>query len=217
MSARLLLLVLAAADLLGPPIKKEGYSFRPPRQFHLAHMELFQAARPLVIGGAAESPGQVVAALFDGEDENAASLVLAIVDEPFSVGPGARDELSSRVARHFRERLGLEFALERSAVVEGPSRRIEVVGSVRRASQLRQIVAAAWPGEHRHLVITSSIPSGRWETLSGAIAQSYETVRLETASSQAAPLTLAFAVAALVSALLLASIGLWRRRKAAAG
>jgi hypothetical protein len=214
MKAVLLLVLAATADLLGPPVRQDGYSFRPPRPFHIARMDLFHQARPLAIGASADSQGTLSAALVDGDDENAASLIVAVIDEPFSVGPGARDEFSAQVARHFRERLGLEFSLERAELIEGPSRRVEVLGSVRRSSQLRQIVAAAWPGDTRHVVITCSVPSGRWEALSGSLAQSFETVRIDGGGSTRAPRNVVLAVAALAAALLAASAGLWRRRKA---
>jgi hypothetical protein len=215
MGPTLLLFTLAATDLLGPSVRQEAYSFRPPRPFYMARMELFHGARPLAIGAGLDSPGALSAALVDGDDENAASLMVAVIDEPFSVGPGARDEFSARVARHFREQLGLEFALERAELFgAGPSRRVEVLGSVRRASQLRQVVAAAWPGTHRHVVITVSVPSGRWEALSGSLAQSFETVRQEGSAPTRGPRNLALAVATLVAALLVASVGLWRRRRA---
>ena len=208
------LVLLAAADLLGPPVRQDGYGFRPPREFHMARMELFHAAHPLVIGTHAESPGTLSAALVDGDDENAASLAVAVIDEPLSVGPGARDELSAQVARHFRERLGLDFALERAELIEGPSRRVQVTGSVRRASQLRQIVIAAWPGSGRHVVVTCSVPSGRYEALAAALNQSFDTMRLENPGPTRAPRTVALAVAALLGALLFASVGLWKRRRA---
>lgn len=215
MVGHLALLVLCAApDLLGPPIRQDGYTFRPPRPFHMARMELFHASQALAVGARADSAGALSAALVDGEDENAASLTVTVVDEPFAVGPGARDEFAAQVSRHFRDRLGLEFSLERVELVEGPSRRVEVLGSVRRASQLRQIVAAAWPGDVRHLVMTCSVPSGRWEALSGAIRQSFDTVRLDASGPARGPRNLALAVATLVAALLVASAGLWRRRRA---
>lgn len=207
----LLILLAAGADLLGPPVRQDGYTFRPPRPFYMARMELFHGAQAMAVG---DATGAISAALIDGDDENAASVIVSVVEEPFSVGPGARDEFSAQVARHFRDRLGLEFSLERAEVIEGPSRRVEVLGSVRRASQLRQIVAAAWPGDHRHVVITCSVPSGRWEALSGAINQSLETVRVDGGTPTRGGRNVALAVAALVAALLVASAGLWRRRRA---
>jgi hypothetical protein len=209
--AAIFIVLAAGADLLGPPVRQDGYTFRPPRPFYMARMELFHGAQAMAIGDGA---GSISAALIDGDDENAASLTVSLVDGSFSVGPGARDEFSAQVARHFRDRLGLEFSLERVELVEGPSRRVEVLGSVRRASQLRQIVAAAWPGGGRHVVMICSVPSGRWEALSGAINQSFETVRVEGNAPARGGRNVALAVATLVAALLVASAGLWRRRRA---
>ena len=207
--------IFCAVELLGPLVRQDGYAFRPPREFRMARMDLFQPSRATALGP--PERGFLSALLFDGDDENAASFAMAVVDEPLEDGFGARDELAARVARHFREGLGLEFSVEGARTVDGPVRRIEVRGSLRRAGQLRQIVVAAWPGPSRHLVATVSVPSGRYEGLSGAIGQSFDTVRLDAGAVPRAPRTVALAVALLVTAGLLVSVGLWRRRQARRG
>ena len=58
---RLALVILAASDLLGPPLRQDGYSFRPPKAFHMTRMDLFHGAKPLAIGSGPESSGQLSA------------------------------------------------------------------------------------------------------------------------------------------------------------
>ncbi|MBK7863280.1 MAG: hypothetical protein IPJ65_32685 [Archangiaceae bacterium] len=93
-----------------------------------------------------------------------------MVDEPFKSSAGARDELATAVARHFTNELGLKFALDRVELVPGAFARVEVVGSVREGSQLRQIVVAACPGEVKHPVVIFSRAGGR---LRGARRRSF--------------------------------------------
>ena len=76
-------------------------------------------------------------------------------------------------------------------------------------------VVAAWPGESRHVVAICSAPSGRWEALSPVLGDSFDTMKVEPVSSLRPPQRLLWAFAALVAALLLISIGVWRRRQAA--
>ncbi len=208
------LMLLAAADLLGPPVRHDVFSFRPPKDFRMARLDLFRSSRVGAVAKSDDAPRRLHAALVDSDQEDAAALLFATVDEPFKSTSGARDELSAAVARHFSNELGLKFALERVEVVQGAMPRVEVFGSVRDGSQLRQIVVAAWPGEARHAVAMFSVPSGRYELLAEAMRASLDSFHLEPGASGGAPRTVAWAVVALVASALMASIGLWRRRRA---
>lgn len=210
-----LLLVLTAGEPpeLGAPLRQGGYAIKPPRGFRMARMDLFTGTRV----GAVAPPGTparwLAAALVDSDSEEAASMLVAVVEAPFAVGPGARDELSAAAVRHFNDELGLKLAMERAEVTGGAAPHARVFGSVRQGSQLRKVVVAAFPGEARHLVVTFTAPSGRFDHLEKTFGDSLDTVRSETPSS-AAGRTLAWAALALVGSLLAASIGLWRRRMA---
>ena len=81
-------------------------------------------------------------------------MLVAVVEAPFAVGPGARDELSAAAVRHFNDELGLKLAMERAELSAGPAPHARVLGSVRQGSQLRKVLVAAFPGEARHLVVT---------------------------------------------------------------
>lgn len=208
----LLLVASLGSDALGPPLKQDGYQLAPPKAFRMARMDLFHGTRVGGVTAAGDAPRFLSAALLDGEGEDAASLLLSVVEARFSLGPGARDELSTAVVRHFKEDLGLRFALDRADVVDG---RVEVLGSVREGSQLRQILVVAWPGEGRHVVAIASVPSGRWDELRGVLRESFSTFRFDASAGPPREWRVAFL--ALMGALLLTSIGLWRRRKALRG
>jgi hypothetical protein len=151
------------------------------------------------------------AALMDGDGEDAATMLVSVVEEPLSLGPSSRDEASTAVLRHFRDELELPFVLERADVRTGPAARVEVLGSVREGSQLRRILVAAWPGEVRHVVVLFSVPSGRWESLKAAIDESLDSLRADAAQGPSRSWRLAFAT--FMAALLVLSFGLWRRRQ----
>ena len=206
------LVLLADGDpSLGASLKQGGFTLKPPKGFRMERMDLFHGTR---VGGVAMQPGAsrwLAAALVDGDSEEAASMLVSVVEAPFAVGPGARDELSAAAVHHFNDELGLKLAMERAEVVTGPAPHVQVLGSVRQGSQLRKVVVAAFPGEVRHLVITFSTPSGRFDALEKVLADSLDSVRADSGPS-AAPRTVAWAAIALVGSLLAASIGLWRRR-----
>lgn len=208
----LLLVVLGAGELLGPPIRQDGLSVRPPRQFHLARMDLFHGTRVIGVGSREGAPRYLSAALMDGEGEDAATMLISVIDEPLRLGPNARDDAATQVMRHLRDELGLEFTLERADVVTGPAARVEVRGSVREGAQLRKILVALFAGDARRAVVLFSVPSGRWDGLLPALGESLDSMRVDQLSGPSRSLALAFAV--LVGAALLTSVGLWRRRAA---
>jgi hypothetical protein len=203
--------VLGLTELLGAPVRQDGYSLRPPRDFHLAHMELFHGSHVGAIGPATEGQRALSAAFFDGEGDDAASLLIAVVDGDQGSGPAARDALANQVLRHFRDELGVSFLLERT---EQAGERVEVLGSVREGAQLRRVLVAAWPGVSRHVVATWSVPSGRWDALKPALHDSLESFRAEPQNDAGVlPRRGGVLVAAVLAGLLLTSWGLWRRRR----
>lgn len=177
----------------------------------MARMDLYHGTRVATVSQSSSAPRYLSAALMDGDGEDAATMLVSVVEEPLSLGPSSRDDASTAVLRHFRDELELPFVLERADVRTGASARVEVLGSVREGSQLRRILVAAWPGEVRHMVVLFSVPSGRWESLKAAIDESLDTMR--TDSSQGPSRSWRWAFATLIAALLVLSIGLWRRRQ----
>ena len=206
------LLLSATGPTLGPVLRQDGFQVKPPSSFRMARMDLFHGTQAGTISSRPGASRYLSAALVDGEGEDAASILISVVDATLWLGPSSRDELSTAVVRHLRDELGQPFQLERAEVKNG---RVEVLGSVRQGSQLRRILAAAWPGESRHVVAICSAPSGRWEALAPVLSDSFDTMKVEPVSSLRPPQRLLWAFAALVAALLLISIGLWRRRQAA--
>lgn len=206
-----LLAAVGALDLVGPPLRQDGYQLRPPRAFRMARMDLYHGTRVATVSKASAAARYLSAALMDGDGEDAATMLISVVEEPLSLGPSSRDEASTAVLRHFRDELELPFVLERADVRTGPAARVEVLGSVREGSQLRRILVAAWPGEVRHVVVLFSVPSGRWESLKAAIDESLDSVRADTAQGPSRSWRWAFAT--FMAALLVLSFGLWRRRQ----
>lgn len=196
---------------LGVPLRQGGFTIRPPRGFRMARMDLFSGSRVGAIATSPNAPRWLAAALVDSDSEDAASMLVGVVEAPFAVGPGARDELSAAAVHHFSNELGLKLAMERAEVSGTAAPHVRVLGSVRQGSQLRKVLVAAFPGEARHLVVTFTAPSGSFESLEKVFGESLDSFRSEAPSS-AAGRTLAWAALALVGSLLAASIGLWRRR-----
>lgn len=211
-SAVALLLLSAAPAPLGPVLRQDGFQMKPPGSFRMARMDLFHGTQAGTISVSPGAPRYLSAALVDGEGEDAASLLISVVDATLWLGPSSRDDLSTAVVRHLRDELGQPFQLERAEVTNG---RVEVLGSMRQGSQLRRILVAAWPGESRHVVAICSAPSGRWEALAPVLSRSFDSLKVEPVSTLRAPRRLLWAFAALVAALLLISIGVWRRRQSA--
>jgi hypothetical protein len=208
-----LLLTLCGTESLGPPLRQDGFQVRPPRAFRMARMALFEGTRAGVVTLAPAGGRTLSAALLDGEGEDAASMVIAVVDAPFSLSPSARDEVSTAVLRHFRDELGLPFVLEGAGVEGGSAPRVEVLGSIREGSQLRRILAVAFPGESRHAVVLFSVPSGRWDEARPTLEASLGTFRLD-ASPPGLSRQWRLALVGLTASLLVLSFGLWKWRGA---
>jgi hypothetical protein len=206
----MLLMLLAVEPTLGTPLKQGGFTLRPPKQFRVTRMDLFHGTKVGAIGG---DNGYLAAALVDGDGEDAASLLVDVVDSSFAPGPSSRDEIATSTVKHFNEDLGLKLSLERAELVPGPPARVEVLGSVHQGNQLRVIHVAAFEGEPKHLVLTLSAPSGRAEELATPLRECFDSVHAEGGPTTT-PRTVAWAALALVAALFLVSVGLWRRRVA---
>lgn len=209
-----LLLILAAGELLGPPLRQDGYTFKPPQGFRMARMELFHGTRAGAITERAEANRWLSASLLDGEGEDAASLLVSIVERPFVAGPATRDELSVATVRHFSEALGLKLQLERVNLPADAPQRLELFGAVRQGSQLRNVEVVAFSGRPRHVVLIASAPSGRWALLQPALAASIESFRFEAPALAETPRTIAAVAALLLFAALAFSVGLWRSVRA---
>lgn len=176
----------------------------------MARMDLFHGTQ---VGAVASgSSGYLSAALVDGDGEDASSLLVSVVEGTLSLGPSSRDTLSTSVVKHFNDELAQPFSLERAEVVKG---RVQVLGSIRQGSQLRRVLVVAWPAEGRHVVAVASVPSGRWDVRASQLADSFDTLRVESPASNRLPQRYVWAFAALVVALFMISVGLWRRRQAA--
>lgn len=211
-TAIILLLLSADGASLGPVLRQDGFQFKPPRAFRMARMDLFHGTQVGTVSVEAQAPRYLSAALVDGDGEDAASLLVSVIEASLALGPSSRDELSTAVVRHLRDELGQPFQLERAEVTHG---RVEVIGAMRQGSQLRRVLVAAFPGEQRHVVAFASVPSGRWDALAPALSDSFDTLKVEPVASARPPQRLLWAFVAAVAAAFLVSIGLWRRRQAA--
>ncbi len=203
---------MGAFDSLGPPIRGEGFQVSPPKAFHMGRLDLFHGTHAGAVGG---SSSFLAAALIDGDGEDAASMLVTVVDAPLSIGPGARDTLSTQVVKELKVDLDQKFALDRADVV--PNQRVEVRGSIRSGSQARQILVAAFPGEVKHTVVIFSVPTGRWDELRAPIGDALDSYRADAVTNQTPSGRWALGFALLIAALLVTSIGLWRRRKTSLG
>ncbi len=198
---------------LGTELRRDGYWVRPPQGFRMARLELFQGSRVGVIGSRRGTPGRLSAALQDGEGEDAATMLISLVEAPFQAVPTARDEFPAAAIRHFSEELDLKLAVEKAELVAEPVDRLELVGTVRQQDQLRRVLIAAVRGESRHAVILFSAPAGRWNDLSPALTRSLDSFRIDGPSASEPPRALAAAVVGAAGLALVLSLSVWRRRR----
>jgi hypothetical protein len=221
--AQLVVVALAVAEPgLGTPLRQDGYSLRPPQGFRMERMELFRGTRATAVSAAASpearGPGLsrwLSAALVDGDGDDAAAMVVSVVEGSFQATPAARDEFSTAVVRHFADELGMKLAMERAELVPGPAARIEVLGTLRQEDQVRRVLISAMAGDGRHVVVGFTAPTGRWEQLAAGARASLETFRNDAPAASDASRGLAAVVALVVAAALLVSLALWKRRRGA--
>ena len=202
-------LVVLGANL-GAPLRQDGFAFRPPAGFRAARMALFQGTRTGAIALDRELPRHLAAALLDGEEEDASSLLVAVVHETFEATPSSRDAFSAAAVRHFADELAMPLSLERAELMRGDSPRIEVVGTVRQQDQLRRILIAAMEGQGKHGVIVASVPSGRFDALLPELRAALDTYRPDAVPGVRQDV--AGSIAALLGLGLFASWWVWRRR-----
>jgi hypothetical protein len=201
------------ASALGVALRQDGYTVRPPQKFRMARMDIFHGTRA---GAVASSPTEarwLSAALQNGQNDDASTMMISVVEGSFHVTPAARDEFSTAVVRHFSEELSLRFSMEKAELVAGPASRIEVLGSVRQEGQVRHVLVSAMAGEGRHAAITFSVPSGQWESLYPAIRASLDSFRNEPGASREMTRSVAGAVASGVALALMVSLYFWRKRR----
>lgn len=214
MFASLLLIVLTTAEpSLGTPLKHDGYTVRPPADFRVAREELFRGTR---VGAVALDPRTdrwLSAALMDGEDESAATMLISWVEGGFTPGPSTRDAFATAVVRHFSDELGMKLALETVRVVEEPAARVEVLGTLRQQEQVRRVVIAAYEGSSKHAVITFSLPGARFDALRPELDASLDTFRIDPTATSGISRGLVGAIAGAALGALLVSVGLWRNRQ----
>lgn len=216
-----LLLILSAAPLatvdsnptLGTPLKRDGYSVRPPQGFRTARRELFERTRVGAIALNPEADRALSEALMDSDDESSSAMIISWVDEPLSAGPSTRDAFATAVVRHFSEELDLRLALETVRVVDGPVTRIEVLGTLKEQAQVRRLLVAAFDGEPRHVVIVYSVPSGRFEEMKEALTASLDSFRTDSGNTQGPSRGVVGALAGAALGALLVSLSLWRTKK----
>ena len=200
--------------LLGSRLRQDGYSLRPPLAFRMARMDLFRGTRTGAVGPGIRNSRWLSAALVDGDGDDAATMLIALVEGSFQVSPAARDEFSTAVVRHYSEELGLKFAMERAELVPGAPARIEVLGTVRLENQVRRVLVAAFDGLGRHAVLTFTAPTGRWDALVSTVKSSMESFRNDLPVSTGPSRGLVGAVAVGFAIALSMSLWVWKRRVA---
>jgi len=210
--AGLALLSLGAASL-GTELRQEGYVIRPPQAFSMSRMDLFRGTRAGAVSGSPAALRSLSAALVDRPGQDAATMLISMVDGSFQPTPAMRDEFSAAVVKHFTESLNITLSMERSELVEGVAPRIEVLGMIRHEGQLRKVLIAGMSGRGRHAVVTFSVPSARWSELWPELRASLDSFRSEGSASKEIPRGLAGATAGALAGALIASLAVWRRRR----
>ncbi len=205
-------LLLAAAPL-GTPLRQDGFTVRPPESFRMMRMGPLQGSWVGVIPGEEGVIGFLSAALVDGEGADAASMLVSVLEGSFESDPPTRDVFSSATVRHFNETLGTPLSLEQVELVREGVRRIEVRGTVRQQDQLRRILVAGMEGEGRYVVITFSVPSGRYEALLPALRASLDSFRADSPPSSKLSRSMAGTAATVLALALFGSWSLWSRRR----
>jgi hypothetical protein len=206
---------LIAAVPLGTELRRDGYVIRPPRDFVMGRMDLFRGTRAGAVSSAPEVTRALSAALVDRPGQDAAAMLISIVEGPLQATPAAREEFSAATVRHFSDNLNLPLAMDRADLISDSPARIEVTGHVRHEGQVRQILVAGMAGKSSHVVLLFSIPTGRWSELAPQVRGSLESFRFEEPPDRELPRGAAGAAAGALAGALVASIAIWRRRKRA--
>ncbi len=198
---------------LGTELRRDGYGFRPPEGFRLERMERYAGSRVGAVASDTSEARFLSAALADGEGEAAATLLVSMVEGSFSASPSERDDFGAAVVQHFSGELGLTLQPERVERFGEPAPRVEVLGTVREAGQVRTVLVAGLASEGRHAVVLVSAPAERWSALAPDVRASLETFRMEAAHAGWVSRGLAGAVAGALGGALAVSYAAWRRRR----
>ena len=210
--------LLALSGALGSELRRDGYNFRPPEGFHMVRWEQYSGSRAGAVALEADAPRALSAALADGDSPEAATLLVSVVERGFSASPSERDDFAAAVMQHFQRDLGLTLSPERVERLGGAVPRVEVLGTLREAGQVRTVLVAGLASEGRHAVVTVSAPVVRWEELEPRVRASLETFRLEpTTAPGPVPRRLLGALAGALAGALVASYTAWRRRRVRQG
>ncbi|QSQ18166.1 hypothetical protein JY572_07080 [Myxococcus landrumensis] len=201
---------------LGSELRRDGYVLRPPEGFHMVRWEPYAGSVAGAVSLDPEAGRALSAALSDGEGPDAAMMLVSVVERGFSASPAERDDFASAVMQHFQRELGMSLAPERVDRVGGVAPRVEVLGTLRDAGQVRTVLVAGLASEGRHAVVVVSAPAVRWESLAPGVRASLETFRLEpTTAPGVVPRRVLGALAGALAGALLASYAAWRRKREA--
>ncbi len=180
----------------------------------MVRMEPFLGTRAGAVTQSPTAQRYLSAALVDADDPSASALLVSVVEGTFVADPGAKDRFATLVVRHFKDELGLPFALERAVQVRGPAPRVEVLGTLKQQDQIRGVLVAAMEGEGRHAVVTFTVPFARFERGLPTLRQSLDTFRTDHPPVSPWTRRLAGAVLPALGLMLVGSWLLWRRQRA---
>ncbi|MCE9670252.1 hypothetical protein LY474_20855 [Myxococcus stipitatus] len=206
-------LLSLSSGALGTELRRDGYALRPPEGFHMVRWEPYAGSQAGAVSLDPGAPRMLSAALADGEGPDAAMLVVSVVEQGFAASPSEREDFASAVMQHFRRELGVTVSPERVERLGGVAPRVEVLGTLREAGQVRTVLVAGMASEHRHAVVLVSAPAVRWEALAPVVRASLETFRMEpTNAPGAVPRRALGALAGALAGALVASYAAWRKR-----
>lgn len=205
--------LLLTQGALGSELRKDGYGFQPPEGFVMVRPEPFAGSRAGAVTLEPDRPRFLSAALSDGEGPEAAVLLVSVVEETFSASPSERDDFSAAVVRHFERELGLALTPERVDRRMGPVPRVEVLGTLREAGQVRTVLVVGLASMGRHAVVMVSAPAVRWEALAPQVQASLETFRMEAPAHVGLSNRTTGALAGALAGAMVASYMAWRRRR----
>ncbi|WP_375761580.1 hypothetical protein [Corallococcus exercitus] len=208
---------LSLSGALGTELRRDGYSFRPPDTFRMSRWERYAGSQAGAVAEDGVRTRALSAALADGEGPDAATFLIAVVEGSFSASPSERDAFSTAVMQHFQRELGVALTPERVDRVGGPVPRVELLGTLREAGQVRTVLVTALASEGRHAVVTVSAPADRWDAMAPRVRASLETFRMEAPVTGVVSRRLAGALAGTLAGALLVSYAAWRRRRQGEG
>jgi len=206
--------LLSLTGALGTELRRDGYQFRPPEGFHMVRWEQYAGSRVGAVALEPDAPRVLSAALTDGDGPDAATMLVSVVGRGFSASPSDRDDFASAVMHHYQRELGLQLTPERVERVGGRTPRVEVLGTLREAGQVRTVLVAGLASEGEHAVVVVSAPAVRWQALAPRVRASLETFRIEPSNATGPmPRRVLGALAGALAGALVVSYTAWRRRR----